>query len=134
VVELYVAAPDSRQLNKPAKELKAFAKTRSLKPGESEQVELKVKAADLASFDEASSSWKVDAGNYKFLVGASSRDIRATLSAKVKAGRPKPTTCLLQDQAQPAAPLICPHHPMRHPFHSRQGLPPYKKHTNIIQQ
>lgn len=94
VVELYVAAPDSRQLNKPAKELKAFAKTRSLKPGESEQVELKVKAADLASFDEASSSWKVDAGNYKFLVGASSRDIRATLSAKVKAGQTKANNVL----------------------------------------
>ncbi len=94
VVELYVSAPNSRQLNKPTKELKAFAKTRSLKPGESEQVELKVKAADLASFDEASSSWRVDAGNYKFLVGASSRDIRATLSAEVKAEQTKANNVL----------------------------------------
>ena len=36
VVELYVAAPDSKAANKPVKELKAFAKTKNLKPGESE--------------------------------------------------------------------------------------------------
>ncbi len=89
VVQLYVTAPDASGTNKPEKELKAFAKTRELKPGESEVVTLKVNSADLASYEEASSSWVVAAGNYKFLVGASSRDIRAVLDAGVEAATQK---------------------------------------------
>ena len=89
VVELYVAAPDAKAANKPAKELKAFAKTKALKPGESETVTLKVKAADLASFDEAASAWVVAEGEYQFLVAASAADIKATLPTAVKAGTVK---------------------------------------------
>ena len=85
VVQLYVSAPDNKAANKPVKELKAYAKTRLLKPGESETVTLVVKAADLASFDEAASAWVVAAGDYQFLVGASSQDIKATLSATASA-------------------------------------------------
>ena len=85
VVQLYVAAPDASGRNKPEKELKAFAKTKELQPGETAVVTLKVDVADLASYDEASSSWVTDAGNYKFLVGASSRDIKAVLDAEVPA-------------------------------------------------
>lgn len=68
VVQLYVSAPDAAA-NKPEKELKAFAKTKELKPGEAVVVTLKVNAADLASYDEAASAWVVTPGNYKFLVG-----------------------------------------------------------------
>ena len=89
VVQLYVAAPNSAQMDKPEKELKAFAKTKTLEPGETATVTLTVNAADLASYDEASSSWVVDAGTYKFLVGASSRDIRAALDADVAASAKK---------------------------------------------
>ena len=85
VVQLYAAAPNSAKMNKPEKELKAFAKTRELKPGETAVVTLQVKAADLASYDEASASWVVDGGTYKLLIGASSRDIKAELSADVAA-------------------------------------------------
>lgn len=85
VVQLYAAAPNSAKMNKPEKELKAFAKTRELKPGETAVVALQVKAADLASYDEASASWVVDGGTYKLLIGASSRDIKAELSADVAA-------------------------------------------------
>ena len=85
VVQLYVSAPDAASVNKPEKELKAFAKTKELKPGEATVVTLKVSAADLASYDETASAWVVDAGNYKFLIGASSRDIKATLNAEVAA-------------------------------------------------
>ena len=84
VVELYISAPDSKAANKPAKELKAYAKTRNLKPGESETLTLSVAAADLASFDEASSAWVVAEGEYQFLVAASVQDIKATLKASVK--------------------------------------------------
>ena len=84
VVELYISAPDSKAANKPAKELKAYAKTKNLKPGESETLTLSVAAADLASFDEASSAWVVAEGEYQFLVAASVQDIKATLKASVK--------------------------------------------------
>ena len=84
VVELYVAAPDSKAANKPAKELKAFAKTKSLKPGENETLTLSITADQLASFDEAASAWVVAEGEYQFLVAASAADVKATLTAPVK--------------------------------------------------
>ncbi len=84
VVELYISAPDNKTANKPVKELKAYVKTHNLKPGDKETVKLFVKTADLASFDEGASAWVVSGGEYQFLVGASSQDIKATLKADVK--------------------------------------------------
>jgi beta-glucosidase len=89
VVELYISAPDNKAANKPAKELKAYAKTKTLKAGESETVTLTVKAADLASFDEEASAWVVAEGEYQFLVAVSSQDIKATLKANAKAWQSK---------------------------------------------
>jgi beta-glucosidase len=94
VVELYVSAPDNKAANKPVKELKAFAKTKLLKPGESQTLTLSVKAADLASFDEAASAWVVAEGEYQFLIAASAQDIKATLSAKVKGQQTKANNVL----------------------------------------
>ncbi|MEE3383847.1 MAG: glycoside hydrolase family 3 C-terminal domain-containing protein [Prevotella sp.] len=94
VVELYISAPDNKAANKPAKELKAFAKTKVLKAGESEKVTLTVNAADLASFDEAASAWVVAEGEYQFLIGASSQDIKATLKAKAKGQQTKVNNAL----------------------------------------
>ncbi len=88
VVELYVAAPQG-ELDKPVKELKAYAKTRELQPGESQLVTLKVKNSELASYDESASAWVTDAGHYDFMLGSSSRDIRATLCAEIKGGSEK---------------------------------------------
>ena len=89
VVQLYVAAPESKAMNKPVKELKAFAKTGSLKPGETAKVTMSVDATALASYNEERSAWVVDAGKYDFLVGASSADIRASLEAEVSAAELK---------------------------------------------
>jgi beta-glucosidase len=89
VVQLYVSAPDNKEANKPVKELKAYTKTKSLKPGESQVIEMTVKAADLASFDEKESAWVVAKGNYEFLIGASSKDIRLSLQAAAKAQKTK---------------------------------------------
>lgn len=85
VVQLYVSAPDNVELPKPTKELKAYAKTHELKPDEAVTVTMRVNLADLASFDEQRSAWVVDEGNYQFLVGASSRDIQASLTHYVPA-------------------------------------------------
>ena len=85
VVELYVTAPENKHLDKPAKELKAFAKTGKLAPGESQVLTLTFPTSELASFDEKASAWKVDAGTYTFQFGASSRDIRCTAAAEAEA-------------------------------------------------
>ena len=84
VVELYVSAP-AGSLDKPVKELKAYAKTAKLAPGESAKVTLAFPTSELASFDEDASAWVVDAGTYTFLFGASSRDIRCTAQAEAAA-------------------------------------------------
>ena len=85
VVELFVAAPDSKKANKPAKELRNFAKTRLLQPGENETVTMTVSTADLASFSEKLSAWKTDAGLYTFMICSSASDVEAKATAKVKA-------------------------------------------------
>ncbi|MCD8093068.1 MAG: glycoside hydrolase family 3 C-terminal domain-containing protein [Bacteroides sp.] len=99
VVQLYVSAPGSDTMDKPEKELKAFAKTKELQPGETATVTLKVNAADLASYDAASSSWVVDGGTYKFLIGASSRDIKAALNADVAAATSRTNDILKPQEA-----------------------------------
>ena len=83
VVELYVSAPEAG-LAKPACELKAFAKTRELKPGESQTVKMVVDNYGIASFNDANSAWEAPAGTYKVCFGASVEDIRATASYKLK--------------------------------------------------
>lgn len=75
VVQLYVSAP-GKDMPKPVHELKAFAKTQLLQPGESETIQLTVNADELASFSEDASAWVRENGVYEFRLGASSRDIR----------------------------------------------------------
>ena len=82
VAQVYVTAPKSAY-EKPAKELKAFGKTRELKPGESQTLKMTLEKRDLASFDEANSQWKVDAGNYLFQVGTDVESIKGTATLKV---------------------------------------------------
>lgn len=84
VVELYVAAP-SGGLEKPSRELKAFAKTKLLAPGESETLAMKVSAYELASFNKEHSAWETAAGTYEVLFGSSVSDIRCTATCKMKA-------------------------------------------------
>lgn len=82
VAQVYVTAPKGAY-EKPAKELKAFGKTRELKPGESQTLKMTLEKRDLASFDEANSQWKVDAGNYLFQVGTDVESIKGTAKLKV---------------------------------------------------
>lgn len=84
VVQLYVAAP-AGELDKPLKELKAFAKTRVLQPGQAQDVTLEVAVGDLASFDERAGGWVVDKGSYRFMLAASAEDIRQTVEVRIPA-------------------------------------------------
>lgn len=77
VVQLYVSAPAGK-LQKPEAELRAFAKTKLLQPGESQQISFELSPADLASFNTERTAWIADAGMYTVKAGASSLDIRQT--------------------------------------------------------
>ena len=85
VVELFVAAPNSKKANKPEKELRNYAKTKLLLPGESETITMTVSTEELASFNEQASAWKTDAGVYTFMICSSANDVEAKAFAKVKA-------------------------------------------------
>ena len=82
VAEVYVTAPKGAY-EKPSKELKTFGKTKELKPGESQTLKMTLAKRDLASFDEANSQWKVDAGNYLFQVGTDVETIKGTATLTV---------------------------------------------------
>jgi beta-glucosidase len=97
VVELYVSAP-AGGLEKPARELKAFGKTRELQPGESQTLTLQVSAYELASFNEAASAWEAAAGSYKVQFGASVDDIRATAPFTLKKAQNWPVHNILAPQ------------------------------------
>ena len=97
VAQVYVQAPKGR-LEKPAQELKAFAKTRELQPGESQTLTMTIPVRNLASFDEAGSQWLTEAGTYTFCIGNSSRNIAATALLKLAEYTEKTTNALAPKQ------------------------------------
>jgi beta-glucosidase len=76
VGQLYISAP-AKSIDKPTKELKAFAKTNLLQPGESQTLKFSINAEDLASYIPCKAAWIAEAGEYLVQVGVSSRNIIA---------------------------------------------------------
>jgi beta-glucosidase len=74
VVQLYVGEQRPR-LQRPEKELKAFAKV-ALDPGEAKVVRFALGARDFSVYDPDASRWAITSDTFDLLVGASSRDIR----------------------------------------------------------
>lgn len=70
VVQLYIGE-DNPTVDRPAKELKAFAKV-NVPAGKKAYAELEVKASDLRFWDVESHSWKVNTGAYTLWIGNSS--------------------------------------------------------------
>ena len=84
VVQVYVAYPEAK-VERCVKDLRGFAKTKLLKPGESEVVTVELSSSDFAYFDELTHQFTTDPGKYDILVGVSSRDIRGKGTAEVDA-------------------------------------------------
>ncbi len=84
VVQLYVGARGGAQggeVTRPAHELRGFTKV-FLDPGERATVTLTLMPRDLSYWSSRDQRWKIDPGEYRVEVGASSRDIR--LSSTVR--------------------------------------------------
>jgi beta-glucosidase len=82
VAQVYITQKKSPVL-RPAKELKGFKKV-FLKAGEQQSVSISVKVKDMAYYDEKSSNWKVDAGEFALNLATSSRDVKFTIPIQVK--------------------------------------------------
>ncbi len=81
VLQAYVAAPHGL-LGRPARHLAAFAKTRELAPGASQELELRFDLDDVAAYDDAGvtghrSAHVLEAGRYEILLGTDVRAARA---------------------------------------------------------
>ncbi len=82
VIQAYSYAPQGL-LGKPSRELKAFAKTAALAPGEHEIAKLKIPLSSLASYDDSGvtghkSCYVLEAGTYEIYIGA---DVRSACLA-----------------------------------------------------
>lgn len=83
VVQLYVSLPQS-SVSRPVKELKAFAKTKELAPGEFETITLEINPSDLAYWNEEKGGWVVEDGEYIFAVGHDADNIAGQAMHVVK--------------------------------------------------
>jgi len=75
-IQLYIASRQS-SVERPVKELKGFSKV-YLQPGQTQRVSITIDKAALSYYDEASASWKAEAGDYEALIGTSSDQIHTT--------------------------------------------------------
>jgi beta-glucosidase len=73
VVEVYTSKPETA-IDRPAQELKAFAKTPILNPGESVELSMSIPIKDLSYWNEETSAWTLEKGIYRICAAASSRD------------------------------------------------------------
>ena len=75
VAQLYVRKEDPR-VKRPDRQLVGFERLRDMKPQESRKVSFKVPFHELEYYDVISKRMLLEQGNYQFMVGASSKDIR----------------------------------------------------------
>lgn len=82
VVQFY-ASKDSTKIDRPAQELKAFAKTALLSSGETDTLRVNVLVKNLRYWNENNSQWTLEPGKYTIKAGASSRDIKKSAEVKI---------------------------------------------------
>lgn len=84
VIQLYSFGNPACPVPTPQRELKGFAKTSVLEPGQSEVVTIELDAMDLASFDESASEWVLSKGMYALAVTADAVDYGMSFGVEVK--------------------------------------------------
>lgn len=89
VVQLY-----SRRPGGDIDELRGFAKTGLLQPGETQVLKMTFPVEDLAGFDEDGSSWIVEGGEYVLSVGTSSVDLVQNRTIRVRHSETKVGSCV----------------------------------------
>jgi Beta-glucosidase-related glycosidases len=82
IVQVYTSLPSSAVERAP-RELKGFA-VATLEPGQTTEVDIRLRRSELAYWDIRVDAWVVEPGEYVIDVGASSRDIRSTTSVGVE--------------------------------------------------
>ena len=82
VVQLYVKHLKSK-VERPVEELKGFQRV-TLKPNETKTVQIPLKAATLAFWDERQGQFKVEAEPVKLMIGSSSKDIKLATTVNVR--------------------------------------------------
>ena len=91
VIQLYSFGNPANPQTCPSRELKGFAKTKVLNPGERQSVSIELKAMDLASYVEERSAWVLTPGIYAMAVTADSEDFGMSFGLEVKREREKAT-------------------------------------------
>lgn len=80
VVQVYYSAPIGK-ITKPALELAAFAKTKTLEVGEEQTLELRFSVDSMASYDDigqvCKSAWVLEGGEYEILAGNCIRSLQS---------------------------------------------------------
>ena len=72
-MQVYVSDPAS-SFRRPVRELKAFAKTSLLQPGESEVVTLELNKYAFSMWDDTEGTWLAERGEFEVAVATSSGD------------------------------------------------------------
>lgn len=83
VVQIYSSIPNSK-IDRPVQELKAFAKTPILNPGEAVNLTFKIPLNELTYWNEQDSKWTLEKGQYIVHASSSSRDIRLSKEIMVE--------------------------------------------------
>ena len=103
VVQLYTAPAAAG--NYPVCELRGFAKTGELAPGQAETVRISLTPADLAYFDEGRSAWVTPAGTYTLAVGENVAQASLQAPLEVKKEWTKATHDVLHPSQPEGRPL-----------------------------
>ena len=82
IVQLYIHDIKS-SVDRPYKELKGFQKV-YLQPGESKDITLFIDKSALSFYDESTSSWKAEAGQFEALVGNASDNLKLKKTFELK--------------------------------------------------
>jgi beta-glucosidase len=82
VIQVYSAKPVT-SVDRPVQELRAFAKTPELSPGQTVRMNLAIPVTELKYWNDYRNVWSLEGGIYEIRAGVSSRDIAQTAEIEI---------------------------------------------------